>query len=183
MPITPVSDLRSFFANAVDRAVERCRVALEPAECRHLATVLADGSNGRGQGDSIVVELERTLDLSQELQLAPLVALGDRALFLSGFVGRESDDAVCRRCGPFAYARASTITRDDSTSALYAGMAQRFDVMTHVLAEVAVAQSLGAETRDLVRIYDAWKRSKSPSALDAMAREGVFPHEDGEAEA
>lgn len=182
MPITPVSDLNSYFADAIDQAVSRCRVSLEPAQCKHLATVLVAGSSRMGVGESIVVELERALDLSQELQLAPLVAVADRALFLTGFVGREGDDAVCRRCGPFAYARAATIMDDDSTSALYRSMADRFDVMTHVLAEVAVAQTLGAETRDLVRIYDAWKRSKSPSALDAMAREGVFPHEgDGEA--
>jgi hypothetical protein len=181
MPVTPVHDLRQFFATAIEQAVTRCGLSLDDAIRGHLTSVLLTCSSRTAIGGSIVVELDHALTLAPELQLSSLVAVGDRALFLSGFVGRQSDEAVLHRCGPFAYARAATLSRDD-TSALYQSMARRFTALTHVLTEVAVAQSLGAATRDLVRMYDAWKRSKSPSALDAMTREGVFPHDD-EAEA
>jgi hypothetical protein len=86
--------------------------------------------------------------------------------------------------GRFAYERAGDLaphTDQPALAPVLSDLAGRFVAFSDVLTDVAVASALGSAV-DLVKLYDAFKRSKSPSALAAMAEGGVFPADvDGEA--
>lgn len=185
MSIAPVQDLSSYFASAVEAAIQRCAIGRDSSIERHLAALLAARAAAPGPRGSVVLELDRALASAPELRADALGAVGDHALYTRGFLGVPShEEPVYAHCGALAFEHASRCALADGARAtLFAMLSQRFIELSDVLAEVAVAQSLGARTRDLVRLYDAYKRSRSPSALEAMANEGVFPssHDGGDA--
>jgi hypothetical protein len=180
MSIAAVSDLRSFFSSAVRDACGRCALSVDDRTADYLGALLSEQARSSERG-SVVVALERALSLDPSLQRTALRSVGDSSLYRSGFL-QHPEHAVFRRCGVFAYDRASKLSCEQDEAALMRALSARFDELSSVLTEVAIAQSLGAATRDLVRLFDAYRRSRSPSALEAMAREGVFPAaDDGEA--
>lgn len=184
MSIAPVQDLSSYFAAAVDAACERCAIARDGSIERYLGALLATRAATVSARGSVVLELDRALSLAPELRTGALRAVGDHALYTRGFLGVAAhEEPVYAHCGSLAFAHvARAPSAEHGDSSLFAALAERFIELSNVLAEVAVAQSLGARTRDLVRLYDAYKRSKSPSALEAMADEGIFPSsQDGDA--
>jgi hypothetical protein len=174
MSIAPVDDLSSYFAAAVRHACERCAVERDPDVERYLGALLAGRAAAVESRGSIVLDLERALSCAPELRAEALRRVGDHALYTRGFFGvAPSEDPVYLHCGTLAFTHTARLA--PARAPLFEALAQRFSALSNVLAEVAVAQSLGAKTRDLVRLYDAWKRSRSPSALDAMTDAGVFP--------
>jgi hypothetical protein len=178
MTIAPVSDLHAYFTDEVSRACARCAVTARPDVARYLGALLASRGAITGPDRSIVLWLDRAIAASAPEQRLELQSLGDHALYVRGFFRREaSDDAVYVRVGQYAYERAAVLARSerDPCAPVLDELSSRFDALSNVLTEVAVASSLGAKTRDLVRLFDAWKQSRSPSALAAMTDAGVFP--------
>lgn len=174
MTIAPVVDLRSFFSSAVRQACARCSLGTDSDVEGYLGSLLADRAARVPSELSIVLALDNALDEHESVRVAALQSVGDHALYARGFLGvAPQDEAVYAHCGTVAFSRAALCPTNNA--ALFRSLATNFLALSDVLTEVAVAQSLGAQTRDLVRLYDAWKRSKSPSALDAMTRAGVFP--------
>lgn len=174
MTIAPVLDLRSYFASAVEHACARCTVDADPLVQSYLGDLLAERAARVPSELSIVLALDNALAATRSERGEALRSVGDHALYAHGFLGVASqDEDVYAHCGSVAFSQAALCTAGNS--ALLRSLADRFIALSNVLTEVAVAQSLGAKTRDLVRLYDAWKRSNSPSALDAMTSAGVFP--------
>jgi hypothetical protein len=174
MTIAPVVDLRSFFSSAVRQACARCSLSVDVDVERYLGALLADRAARVPAELSIVLALNTALNEPRASRASALQSVGDHALYARGFLGVAShDEAVYARCGAVAFSQAALCA--GANTALLRSLASNFLTLSNVLTEVAVAQSLGAQTRDLVRLYDAWKRSKSPSALDAMTSAGVFP--------
>ncbi|MDP3278148.1 MAG: hypothetical protein Q8Q09_23380 [Deltaproteobacteria bacterium] len=183
MSIEAVRDLQGFFASAVDEAAERCGVSPEHGASAHLSTILASAASpefARDAAGSVVLALDEALQAQRSHgSTEGLRALGDRTLYLVGFMpefAREAQRPLFIHVGSFAYQRASQgVVQNGPTPELLTELGARFVRYSEVLAEVAVAVGLGATARDMVKLYDRWKQSNSPSALEALAEQGVFP--------
>jgi hypothetical protein len=174
MTIAPVADLHSFFSSAVRQACARCSFGADRDIEGYLSALLVDRAARVPSELSIVLALDSALEEHPSVRGAALQSVGDHALYAHGFLGvPPQDEAVYVHCGTVAFSHAAMYATKNA--ALFRALATNFLVLSDVLTEVAVAQSLGAQTCDLVRLYDAWKRSKSPSALDAMTSAGLFP--------
>jgi hypothetical protein len=181
MTIAPVHDLRAFFSAEVDRASVRCGLETSPAIRQYLASVLASRGIGAPRaGRSIVLWLDHALAQPLEAQRGELRALGEHALYTRGFFRAhiEAEDPVYVRIGALAYGRSGALAQgahDRADADLMQELSIRFVSVSDMLTEVSVAASLGAVVRDLVTLHDAWRRAKSPTALEALTRAGCFP--------
>jgi hypothetical protein len=189
MAIEPVSSLVHYFRDAVDDASRRRQVAARPETHAYLAQLLvtfATGENNALLERSIVLTLDEALSRGDGEQLLGLQAVGDGALYLVSFfpdhlARAQLDPALYVSVGAFAYGRAAELARRAGTREpqVLLELNEKFPRFVDVLGEVAESSALGAVTRDLVKLFDRWKATGSPRALEAMARAGAFPLKGG----
>jgi hypothetical protein len=67
---------------------------------------------------------------------------------------------------------------DGSLRQVYPELAGRFDVFARVLDEVRETTALRTP-QDIVRLYERWRRTKSPTLARRLKEEGVFPQDGG----
>jgi hypothetical protein len=107
-------------------------------------------------------------------------ALGDRALYLSGFFGEHLEHRGIARTyvqsiGARGYGTAGDLARRwGGPGAVLAELAERFERMSMVLDEVRESTALRTP-QDIVRLYDRWKQTGSAKLAERLAEEGVFP--------
>lgn len=185
MVIEPVSSLFMYFRSALGAAGARRKVSAEPETTDYLANLLVAFATGESNAildRSIVLTLDEALSAGPGEQLAGLQAVGDGALYLLSFfpdhiASAQLDSALYVHVGTFAYGRAAEIVRATGEGEPYVllELNARFPEFVDMLAEVAESSALGAVTKDLVKLFDRWKTTGSPRALEAMARAGAFP--------
>lgn len=107
-------------------------------------------------------------------------ALGDRALYLSGFFGEHLEHrgipkTYVQAIGSRGYGTAGDLARRwGGPGAVLGELSERFDRMTMVLDEVRESTALRTP-QDIVRLYDRWKQTGSQRIAERLAEEGVFP--------
>ncbi|MBI5810676.1 MAG: hypothetical protein HZB21_05770, partial [Deltaproteobacteria bacterium] len=111
--------------------------------------------------------------------------LGDISLFTSGFFS----DSLKRKIvdmdyyismGASAYASLAAMHKDERGAALMAGLfaelSDKFKVFVDVLAEVSEITSL-TSSKDVLRVYERWLRTKSKRAERTLRALGIEPLE------
>ncbi len=201
MTITVVQNLQSFFTDAIDQALQRCKVSASSDTTAYIGQLLVDRANpssrmfrtGLVPHSSLVMAYDHARCVPIGDRATALKLVGDHALCAAGFLEATEHRAVTERLGMLAYANAVTLVDSNESTVLMPdhpmapqGVRNALDALSiHfvqyalVVSELAVATSLGETTRDLVLLYDRWQKSKAPSALEAITQSGVFPSDSG----
>jgi hypothetical protein len=197
MTITIVQSLQSFFSAAIDRALARCAIEPGPdvtAYLQHVLTARAKPSAGSRHGvvadnGSLVIALDQARSTQPSLRAAAYISVGEQALCAHGFFERSEHRAVYEQIGSLAYREAVLLLDSQQTLVPLAPetmapqkirsaldeLSVNFVQYALVVSELAVAASLGETTRDLVKLYEAWRHAPCPSAVEALAQAGAFP--------
>ena len=186
--IEPHTDVHVFFRDKLSAAMKRCDLYAREATEFYLVQLLSDFVASTPQdilSKPLAERLGRALTASGAEALRRFKQLGDLALFVSGFFADHLDSrGVSRRyvsdLGGQAYAaagglacrsRGSAVARDPE---VYAELSDRFDAFAGVLNDVREDTTLRTP-RDVLRLYERWRRTGSPLLARRLRAEGVFP--------
>jgi len=187
----------SYFREQVVAAMQRQKVETSAFTEYYLVDLLARWAGGRavapGEPGADAAPLSmlylRALNAASRDRARLLRAMGDTALFVSGFFpesveGRVGDLRFYRRLGGDAYRRLSRQPDDLGafTASVFSELAARFQELADVLTLVAEA-SRSSSPLAILRLYERWTQTGSRLAAERLAREGVVPVDAGEGKA
>lgn len=191
MPIVPERSALEFFHDRVTSALANQRVEATNDARFYLVSLLNDRLNAKPQGSPdksledtpLALVLARALQASLSEQVTLLKALGDRALYVSGFFS----DSLARQVvdvdyyvsmGEMAYGKLAGVMkggrRPSAYAELYDELASRFPAFVEVLNEVSEGFSLTSNS-GLLRLYERWLRTGSRRVADQLSKEGIVP--------
>jgi hypothetical protein len=181
-----------FFKEQLERAMEHQKVSTSAFTEHYLVSLLAGCVRGDGLPPSepgydempLAVLYARALHASRRDRARLLRAMGDSALFVSGFFADSLsrtlvDLAYYRAMGGQAYAR---LSREDATPGSYVGygpdvfgeLSGRFTEFADLLAEVSETSRLVSE-RSVLQLYERWVQTGSRRAAVLLAERGIAP--------
>lgn len=179
------ADLREFFRGEVQRALDALKVESSEFTTFYLVNLLAEFSDT----DELYDEADRPLALiyGKAMEKAGperfriLKKLGDYALYISGYFsdslsGKAVDVDYYIAMGSNAYGSASRMMRaqprGDVFGPVFHELSDRFPRYVDVLAEVSDGTT-SASDRDIMRLYDLWKKTKSKRCEQILRRMGM----------
>jgi hypothetical protein len=185
---TPVE----FFREQLERAMEHQKVSTSAFTEYYLVNLLAGCIRGElppsepGYDETpLAILYVRAIQSSRRDRAKLLRAMGDTALFMSGFFA----DSVSRRLvdldyykamGGFAYAR---LARDEDPRVfgpeVFAELSGRFTQFADLLSEVSEASHL-ASNKSILRLYERWVQTGSRRVAAQLAERGISPVVPGE---
>ncbi|HEX7478295.1 MAG TPA: hypothetical protein VF331_10850 [Polyangiales bacterium] len=178
------TDVRAFFREQVAEALRSLDVKTAEHTEHYLVNLLAGYSvSERIQELSapFVEQLGQALAHSGAARTQRLRALGDAALFVSGFLSDSCDrrgvtPVYVIAIGARAYGEVGRAPAAGATARpdLFLELAQRFESFARVLDEVR-EQTAMCSDGDLVRLYERWRVKRSPRILRRLRRRGVTP--------
>lgn len=186
MSIEASSDVRGWFHERLEESLDRQNVPASELTRLYLVELLARFAERPGRDGlerPLVLQLADALEATGPERLARLRALGDHALYGLGFF----EDAFERRgvtrdyvvtMGGRAYAQASVLAvyspREAVRREVYEELADGFEIYVETIDDVRESTVLRTP-QDIVRLYEKWKRTKSPKIARRLRSEGVFP--------
>lgn len=190
-PIVPERSALEFFHERVTSALANQRVDATDDARFYLVALLNDRLNVQHgptadsslEDTPLALVLARALQASLAEQVALLKALGDRALYVSGFfsdsLARQVVDVDYYVCmGEMAYGKLAGVMkggrRPSGYAHLYDELASRFPAFVEVLNEVSEGLSLTSNS-GLLRLYERWLRTGSRRVADQLSKEGIRP--------
>lgn len=180
-----------YFREQVVVAMQRQKVETSAFTEYYLVDLLARWAEGRATpapqpgADSMPLSMLylRALNAASRERARLLRAMGDTALFVSGFFPESVADRVgdlrfYRRLGGDAYLRLSREPDDHGafTSDVFSELAARFQEFADVLTLVSEA-SRSSHPASVLRLYERWLQTGSRLMAERLAREGVVPVE------
>jgi hypothetical protein len=178
-----------FFRSQLERAMQHQKVSTSAfTEC-YLANLLAACVRGDPRPPAepgydempLAVLYARALEASRFDRARLLRALGDGALFVTGFFadslhGKLVDAGYYRALGGHAYSR---LSQEDPwleyDSQVFGELAQRFTEFADVLAEVSENTRLANGNRSILQLYERWMQTGSRRAAALLAERGITP--------
>lgn len=178
-----------FFREQLVQAMEHQKVSTSAfTEC-YLANLLAACVRGDPRPPAepgydempLAVLYVRALEASRFDRARLLRALGDGALFVTGFFadslhGKLVDAGYYRALGGHAYSR---LSQEDGwleyDSQVFGELAQRFTEFADVLAEVSENTRLANGNRSILQLYERWMQTGSRRAASLLAERGITP--------
>lgn len=179
-------DVRGWFRERLLTALETVQVPASETTQVYLVELLA----------SFAVSTERAeLDRPLALQLADAVeadgpekirilrSLGDTALYILGFFEDHLERRGLSRSyvvamGGRAYSSVGALSAFSPSEAVrrqaYAELADHFEGYVEAIDDVREGTALRTP-QEIVRLYERWKRTRSPRLAQRLRREGVFP--------
>lgn len=181
-----LTDLRPIehFKGLVKEAIEHQRVKTNEFAEFYLSTLLASFTTSeRLTEEPLAVIYVKALGAGKELQIQLLKQLGDISLFTSGFFS----DSLKRKIididyyilmGEASYGYLASIhkesAREKQVFGLYSELAFKFKAFVDVLSEVSERSRL-TSSRDILRVYERWIRTKSKQAERILRDLGIDP--------
>jgi hypothetical protein len=193
--VVPVTNLREFFHEALQGALERQQLNVENQTEHYVVNLLTlfarsdalyDQSPQSGQGarlKPLVVMLTEALEApSPSDRNRGLQRLGDVSLFVAGFFAQSFarkliDIDYHIAMGGRAYgalADALARTRSRVLGQVFAELAEKFQPMVDALNDVSET-SYKHSDRDLLRLYEIWLKTGSKRSFRILKRLGVDP--------
>ena len=180
--IQSFSNVRTFFVEHVTEAMRDLRVETRAETQGYLVNLLSDFSVSEGAqalGEPLALLLHRALEAQGPDKLARLRELGDAALFLCGFFPDSFDRRGISRTyvvgmGGHAYLVVGQATRAQAPAEVFVELGGRFHDMARVLDEVRERTAM-CNDREIVKLYERWRRSGSPALANRLMRRGVQP--------
>ena len=178
-----------YFREQVVAAMQRQKVETSAFTEFYLVDLLARWAEGRATpaaepgADAMPLSMLylRALNAASRERARLLRAMGDTALFVSGFfpesiLDRVGDLRFYHRLGGDAYLRLSREPDDHSafTPDVFSELAARFQEFADVLTLVSEA-SRSSSPASVLRLYERWMQTGSRLVAERLAREGVVP--------
>ena len=177
-----------FFKEQLERAMEHQRVSTSAFTEYYLVNLLTaavkDGLPPPEPGfdeTPLALVYVRAVQASQFERARLLRALGDWALFVSGFFA----DSVQRKLvdldyyhsmGGNAYARLSRESKPHVLGPdVFGELSQRFTQFADLLCEISENTRLSSN-QSVLRLYERWAQTGSPRAAALLAERGITPH-------
>ncbi len=190
MSIDTSGDLRSWFRERLIAALERRRVPASQTALVYLVELLHGFAVERATADlarPLALQLADAAEASGAERIRRLRALGDAALYLAGFfadhldrrgVTREYFMTMGERAYSSAGALAAYLPSEAPRSPVYSELAEEFEGFVHTLDDVRESTAMRTP-QDIVKLYDRWRRTRSPRLAERLRAEGVFPTGEG----
>lgn len=182
-----------FFREKVSEAVANQKVDLSDQLEYYIVNLLCDFIHPTklatlsGQLDALETPLALMLKEAVEAPPTQRVRifkyLGDTSLYFAGFFqdyfNRKAFDInYYINLGSSAYTNVSSLIRDhhgdDHFTAVYRDLAQRFQDLVEVLAEVSETPG-NTQPIDVLAVYDRWARNNSERLRKVLNKAGIFP--------
>ena len=177
-----------FFREQLERAMEHQRVSTSAFTEHYLVNLLSACVHGEpapaepGFDETpLAILYIRAVQSSRAERARLLRAMGDNALFVSGFFAdslsnKLADLGYYKAMGGHAYAR---LSREDAVpgglgATVFSELSGRFSQFADVLAEVSESSRLATNT-SVLRLYERWVQTGSRRAADLLAERGIVP--------
>lgn len=178
--IITVEDTSEFFHERLNAAFQRRSIQATAQTELYLLDLLIRGTQSvlATPDEPLVTRLAAALDADEpRVRRDRLKETGDSALYTAGFFGehvqaRGMSVRYFAQMGGRAYRGASAIPGPHGPT--FNELADGFEGFADVLDEVRETTQLRTP-QDIVRLYDRWKRTRSPRLAERLQEEGVFP--------
>lgn len=194
--VVAVQDLRDYFRNSVDTAINKQGVAVDPHAAHYVVNLLTLYSRSdelyEEHGDTcglrpLAMMMADACDArSPAARNVSLQRLGDVALFIAGFFADGLANKVVDldyyiSMGGSAYGSLSDemsgSTRGKVFADIYRELAEKFQIVVDVLHEVRDGARQESDL-DLLRTYEIWLKTGSQRAAGLLRKNGVVPISD-----
>ena len=191
--VVAVSNLRDFFRESVDSAIDNQRVDVDPHTSHYvvnLLTLFARSEKFYSENDEhcgvrplALMMADAVETESQEQRSNSLQRIGDVALFTAGFFAdglahRPVDIDYYVRMGGGAYGSLSDeikgTTRGMALVEVFRELARKFQSLVDVLNEVRDGTQCSTDV-DVLRTYEVWRKTGSKRAAAMLKQCGVVP--------
>ncbi len=170
------------FKDLVGTAIKRQKVATNELAEFYLSSLLVNFIlSDRLNPEPLAITYIKAMGAGRQLQLQQMRQLGDLSLFTSGFFSDSLKRKVVdldyyMAMGVSSYSYVATIHREDNAAlaALFSELASKFNAFVDVLTEVSEKSRL-TSSRDILRIYERWLRTKSKHAERMLRDLGIEP--------
>ena len=181
-----------FFREQLERAMDHQKVSTSAFTQYYLVNLLAGCVRGQlppgdagGDETPLAILYVRAIQSSRRDRARLLRAMGDTALFVSGFfadsLGRRLVDLdYYKAMGGFAYAR---LAHDEDPRVfgpeVFCELSDRFTEFADLLSEISEASHL-ASNASVLRLYERWIQTGSRRMAAMLAERGITPVNPGE---
>ncbi len=185
--IETFTDLRFWFRERLDAAFTQHRLDADEGTRAYLVELLSALGTGRRRAPGqrpLALQLADARDAGDALErLRMYRALGDEALCLSGFFSdhlehRGLSAGYVHTMGGGAYENAGVLAMHSASEAsriaVYRELSRKFVPFAQVLDELRETTALRTP-QDIVKLYDKWRRTRSPRLAERLSAEGVHP--------
>ncbi len=193
--VVPVANLREFFHDALQGALERQHLAVEDQTEHYVVNLLtlfarsealydvAAGTEHGARLKPLVVMLGEALEAPCAAErYRGLQRLGDVSLFVAGFFAQSFarkliDIDYHIAMGGRAYgtlAESLARTRSRVLGQVFAELAEKFQPMVDALNEISESAYTHSD-RDILRLYEIWMKTGSKRSYEILKRLGVTP--------
>jgi hypothetical protein len=192
MELQTVSDVREFFRDALQAALDRQHLHVQDHTEHYIVNLLAmfshtdalfEPDEGRSQLKPLALLLADAASTTDDRQrFRTLQRLGDVALFVSGFLAggfarRPVDVDYHIAMGGRAYgtlAQAPCHGAQRVLACVFAELQDKFQPLVDALNEIGEGAAKNSP-RDLLRLYELWHKTGSPRAHRLLLRLGIRP--------
>lgn len=191
--VVPVHNLRDYFRESIDAAIENQRVKVDPHAAHYVVNLLTLFSRSESlyedHGDSYGIKpLALMMVDAVDAQTATernfsLQRIGDVALFIAGFFAESLADKLVDvdyyiYMGGTAYGSLSEeirgTIRGKALAAVYGELARKFQILVDVLNEVRDGARQSSDI-DVLRTYEIWLKTGSKRAAELLRQNGIVP--------
>lgn len=191
--VVPVPNLRDFFRESVDSAIDKHRVRVDPHATHYVVNLLTLFSRSEefyeDQGDTYglkplaIMLADATEAETPTARNKSLQRIGDVALFVAGFFAdglahQAVDVDYYVHMGENAYGSLCDETRGTAHGRalgnVFAELARKFQIVVDLLNEVRDGARESSDV-DLLRTYELWIRTGSERAAALLKQNDVVP--------
>jgi len=172
------------FREMVAGALAHQRVKADPMAEYYLSSLLSEFVSSKRMNDEPLAEIYlKALNSGKAEQGRLLKQLGDISLFTSGFFSESLKRKIVDidyyiSMGAASYATLASIhdinSRSSTLADLFTELSEKFGVFVDVLNEVSERSRL-TDSRDILRVYERWLRTKSRQAGRILRESGIEP--------
>lgn len=186
MSIETSSNVRAWFYERLEESLSRQNIPASDGTRVYLVELLARFAEhpvGDIVSRPLVLQLAEALEAEGLERLARLRAVGDAALYALGFfedffsrrgVSRGYVVTMGGRAYADAWALAAFSPHEAARREVYGELADGFEDFVEAIDDVRESTALRTP-QDIVRLYEKWKRTRSPKIAQRLRSEGVFP--------
>jgi hypothetical protein len=190
MKIEAHVDVRGYFREQLVEVLARQAVGVRESTEWYLVNLLGEQAlitNPRLWDETFAELAAEAQEASGTEKLRLLRKLGDKSLYVCGFFSdhlerRGVTPSYAIAFGSQAYTSAHQLAQlgmsavESGLAEVFHELAQKFERLIAVLDEVRESTALRTP-QDIIRLYERWKKTRSPMLAKRLQQEGVFPQE------
>lgn len=191
--VVPVRNLRDYFRTSIDDVIEKQGVDVDPHATHYVVNLMTLFSRSEElyDDDGEIFGLKPLALMLADAADAPspaersqsLQRIGDVSLFISGFfidslAAKAVDVDYYIHMGSNAYGSLSDEVRGtfrgNAFAGIYRELSEKFHILIDILNEVRDGSRENSD-RDMLRIYEIWRKTGSRRCEELLRKQGVVP--------